>query len=193
MTLLETLYSQGVRAWREPRAAAADVLALSPPREALIPAMLLVTVLSVIINAGAEAIAPSPLGAIPHFQLTVFMLALFVAFAMAVCKIGRAMGGIGQCSDSLLLAVFFQAIFVPAQVLQVVLLAVSPIVASFFAVFLFFFGIWVNLNFIAALHGFSSLGKSLGVLILSSVAVAIIMMLVAPLIGISLFGGIPNV
>ena len=121
------------------------------------------------------------------------MLALFVAFAMAVCKIGRAMGGIGQCSDSLLLAIFFQAIFVPAQVLQVVLVAVSPIVASFFAVFLFFFGIWVNLNFIAALHGFSSLGKSLGVLILSSVAVAIIMMLVAPLIGISLFGGIPNV
>ena len=112
MTLLETLYSQGVRAWREPRAAAADVLALSPPREALIPAMLLVTVLSVIINAGAEAIAPSPLGAIPHFQLTVFMLALFVAFAMAVCKIGRAMGGIGHCSESLLLAIFFQAIFV---------------------------------------------------------------------------------
>lgn len=193
MTLLDTLFAQGVRALREPRAAAADVIALAPPREALVPAMLLVTVISVLINAGAEAVAPTPLGRIPHFQLTVFLLVLFVSFAFAVCKTGQVLGGIGTCSDSLLLAVFFQAIFVPAQVLQVFLMVVSPFLASLLALFLFGFGIWVNLNFIAALHGFSTLGKAVGVMLLASVVVALIMAIVAPIIGINLFGGMSGV
>lgn len=193
MTLLETLYSQGARAFREPRAAAADLIALGIPREALVPGLFLIVVLSVIINAAAEFVAPSPMGAITHFQMTVFLLALFVAFAMAVCKIGQALGGIGTCQDSLLLAIFFQAVFVPAQVLQVVLMAVSPVIAGLFALFLFILGIWINVNFIAALHGYPSLGKSAGVLVLSSFVVAIVMMLVAPLVGISLFGAVPNV
>lgn len=193
MTLLETLFSQGARAFREPRAAAADVIALGIPREALVPAMLLVVVLSVIINAAAEAMAPSLMSTVTHFQMTVFLMALFVTFAMAVCKVGQAMGGIGQCSDSLLMAIFFQAIFIPLQVLQVILLAVSPVIASFLALFLFVFGIWVNINFIAALHGYPSLGKAFGVMILSSFVVAVVMMFVAPLVGISLFGAVPNV
>lgn len=193
MTLLDTLYAQGARALRDPRAAAADVIALGVPREALPPALFLVVVLGVIINAIAEAIVPSPMGLISHFQMTVFLLVLIVTFATSVCRIGRAMGGIGNCSDSLLLAIFFQAVFIPAQVLQVVLMALSPGLAGAFALFLFVFGIWVNTNFVAALHGFPGLGKSLGVLLLSSIVVAIVMMLVAPFIGISLFGAVPNV
>lgn len=193
MTLVETLFSQGARAFREPRAAAADLIALGIPREVLLPAMLLVVVLSVIINAVAEALAPSLMSTVTHFQMTVFLLALFVAFALAMCKVGQALGGIGQCQDSLLLAVFFQAIFIPLQIFQVVLLAISPVLASFLALFLFVLGIWVNINFIAALHGYSSLGKAFGVMILSSLVVAVVMMLVAPLVGISLFGAVPNV
>ena len=193
MTLVETLFSQGARAFREPRAAAADLIALGIPREVLLPAMLLVVVLSVIINAVAEALAPSLMSTVTHFQMTVFLLALFVAFALAMCKVGQALGGIGQCQDSLLLAVFFQAIFIPLQIFQVVLLAISPVLASFLALFLYVLGIWVNINFIAALHGYSSLGKAFGVMILSSLVVAVVMMLVAPLVGISLFGAVPNV
>jgi len=193
MTLLDTLLAQGVRAWREPREAAADVMALGVPREAMVPGLLLIVVVSVIINALAEMLSPSPMSVISHFQMTVFLLVLFATFAFAVCKVGQAFDGAGSCSDSLLLAVFFQAIFVPAQMLQVVLIAVAPGLASLFALFLFGFGIWVNINFIAALHGYPTLGKAFGVLIAASFVVAIAMILVAPVIGISLFGVQPNV
>lgn len=193
MNLLDTLFSQGVRAWREPRAAAADVIALGVPREALVPALLLVVVVSVIINAAAEAIAPSPMSVISHFQMTVFLLALFVTFAFAVCKVGQAMDGVGKCEDSLLLAIFFQAIFIPAQVLQVALMVAMPAIAGLFALFLFVFGMWVNVNFVSALHGFPTLGKGFGVLLIASFIVAVVMLLIAPLVGVSLLGELPNV
>ena len=108
MTLLDTLYSQGARAFREPRAAAADVMALGVPRDALVPALLLIVVLSVIINAVAEVIAPSPMSTVSHFQMTLFLLVLFATFAFAVCKVGQALGGVGTWQDSLLLAVFYR-------------------------------------------------------------------------------------
>lgn len=193
MTLLEALYAQGARVFREPRAAAADVIALGVPREALVPGLFAIVIISVLINAVAEAIAPSPMSVISHFQMTVFLLVLFVTFAASVYKVGQAMGGVGTWQDSLLLSIFFQAVFIPAQVLQVILMATMPAVAGLFGLFLFVFGLWVNINFIAALHGFSSLGRAFGVLILGSFVVAVVMMLVAPLIGISFFGGVPNV
>ncbi len=193
MTLLDALYAQGARAFREPRAAAADVIALGVPREALAPALFLIVALSAIVNAPAEFISPSPMNGISHFQMTVFLLVLFGTFAAAIYKIGQAMGGVGTWQDSLLLAVFFQAIFLPAQVLQVVLMASIPVLSGLFALFLFVFGIWVNVNFIAALHGFSTLGRAFGVLILASIAVAVVMMVAAPMIGISFFAGNPNV
>ena len=189
MTLLDSLLSQGMRAWREPRQAAADVIALGVPRDALVPGLVVVVILSALINAAAEYLAPSPLGSLTHYQMAVFLLVLLAAFALGVCKIGQAMGGIGTCSDSLLLAVFFQAMFIPAQILQVVLMGTAPVLAGLLAMFLFFFGIWVNVNFIAALHGFPTLGKAVAVLVFASFVVAIALLGVAPLLGISLFAG----
>ena len=193
MTLLDSLVSQGFRAFREPREAAADVIALGVPREVLVPALTVIVILSVLLNAVGEMVAPTPLAAITHFQMSVFLLILFVSFAAAVYKVGQALGGLGEWQDSLLLAIFFQAVFLPAQVLQVLLIIVLPPVASLFGLAIFLFGLWVNVNFIAALHGFPSLAKALGVLVLASFVVAFIMAFVAPLIGISLFGGVPNV
>lgn len=193
MTLLDSLISQGVRAFREPREAAADVIALGVPREALVPALMVVVILSVLVNAAAELVAPTPLATISHFQLAVFLLLLFASFAAAICKVGQMMGGMGTWQDSLLLAIFFQAVFLPAQALQVLLIIIVPPVASLFGLAIFLFGLWVNVNFVAALHGFPGLGKALGVLILASFVVAFVMAFAAPLIGISLFGVAPNV
>ncbi|MEM8801138.1 MAG: YIP1 family protein [Pseudomonadota bacterium] len=193
MTLLDSLVSQGVRAFREPREAAADVIALGVPRDVLVPGLMVIVILSVMLNALGEAVAPTPLASITHFQMSVFLLILFVSFAAAVFKVGQAMGGLGEWQDSLLLAIFFQAVFLPAQALQVLLIIIVPPIASLFGLAIFLFGLWVNVNFIAALHGFPSLGKALGVLVLASVVVAFVMAFAAPLIGISLFGGAPGV
>ncbi|MEO1026572.1 MAG: hypothetical protein AAFX07_13565 [Pseudomonadota bacterium] len=146
MTLLDSLVSQGVRAFREPREAAADVIALGVPRDVLVPGLMVIVILSVMLNALGEAVAPTPLASITHFQMSVFLLILFVSFAAAVFKVGQAMGGLGEWQDSLLLAIFFQAVFLPAQALQVLLIIIVPPIASLFGLAIFLFGLWVNVN-----------------------------------------------
>jgi len=193
MTLMDALYAQGLRAFREPREAAADVIALDVPRDALVPGLFAIVALSVLLNAVAEFLAPTAMNLVTPFQMTLFLLALFVTFAGAVYKVGEAMGGNGTFANSLLLSIFFQAIFLPAQALQVLLISVTPALANVVGLIIFVLGIWINVNFVAALHGYPSLGKAIGVILIASLVVAIVMIFVAPMIGISLFGAVPNV
>ena len=188
MTLFDSLIMQGKRAFREPRATAADVLALGVPKEALAPALLLVVVVSVLLSAASDMITPPPV-AMSYFRMALLMMIIFTSFSLAIAQVGKMMGGVGTFSDSLLLAIFFQAIFIPVQALQVVLMLVSIEVAALLSFAIIIFGFWVNVNFIAALHGFETLGRALAVLLFASFAVAIFLVLVTPLLGISLTGG----
>lgn len=180
MTLIDSLLSQGLRAFREPRAAAADVIALGIPREAMAPALFLVVVLSVILNSVIELLAPNPMIRMTPFQMSILVVVMMVAFAYTVFKAGQMMGGIGSFQDSLLLMVFLQALFLPAAALQVVLFFVSPGLAGLFIVAVMLFLTWVQINFIAALHGFSSIGPAIGVMIVAMVSTFAVMVLVAP-------------
>lgn len=180
MTLIDSLLSQGVRALSKPRAAAADVIALGVPREALAPALFLVVVLSVILNGLIEMIAPNPLIRISPFQMALMATLMMPVFAFAVARIGRFMGGHGQFSDSLLLVIFWQALFVPATAIQVVLFLVSPVLSAVFIFAAMLFLTWIYINFVAALHGFQSLGPAFGVLLLSMLAFMVVMAFVMP-------------
>lgn len=182
MTLIESLYAQGVRAIREPRAAAADVLALGIPREALVPGLFAVVAISVILNSISEALAPSPFVIITPFQMTVLLSVMMVAFSFAVAKTGQFMGGLGTFQDSLLLMIFLQAIFLPAVAVQIVLFMLVPALAGLFILAVMIFLTWVHVNFIAALHGFPTLGKAFGVLLMSVVLTFFVLMFVAPLL-----------
>jgi len=188
VTLLDSLVAQGKRAFFEPRQAAADMLALGIPREALAPALLLVVVVSVLLSAASDMITPPPVE-ISYFRMALLIMVIFTSFSFAIAKIGQMMGGVGSFADSVLLAVFFQAIFIPFQTAQVLLTILSPELAAMLALGIILFGFWINVNFIAALHGYETLGRALGVLILASVAVAFFLVLVSPFLGISLTSG----
>ena len=90
----------------------------------------------------------------------------------------------------MLIGIFFQGILLPFQVVQLALAILLPGLAGIYGLALLFYGIWVNVNFIDALHGFASFGKSLGVLLLSSFLAAVVLILVITLVGGS-FGGAP--
>jgi len=192
MTLIDSLLSQGIRALREPRAAAADVIALGVPREAMAPALLLVVALSVILNSVTEMLAPNPLVHMTPFQMTILVVVMMLAFAYTVFKAGQMMGGIGSFQDSLILMIFLQALFLPAAVIQVALFMVSPGLAGLFIVVVMLFLTWVQINFIAALHGFSSIGPAIGVMIMAMVSTFAVMVLVAPFF-VTLVGAPDNV
>ncbi len=180
MTLIESLYAQGIRALREPRAAAADVLALGIPREALVPGLFAVVAISVILNTASEALAPSPFVIVTPFQMTILLAVMMVVFSFAVAKAGEMLGGIGKFQDSLLLMIFLQAMFLPAVALQLLLFVLMPALAGLFILGVMIFLTWVHVNFIAALHGFPTLGRAFGVLLMAVFLTFFVLMFVAP-------------
>ena len=192
MTLIDSLLAQGVRALREPRAAAADVLALGVPREALAPGLFLVVVLSVILNGVTEMLAPNPLAQVTPFQMSILVIVMMLAFAYSIFKAGQLMGGVGSLQDSLLLMIFLQALFLPAAAAQIVLFLISPYLAGLFIVAAMLFLTWVQINFIAALHGFPSFGPAIGVLVIAMVCTFGVTVLVAPFF-VTLVGAAQNV
>lgn len=180
MTLLQSLYAQGLRALREPRAAAADVIALGFPREALLPALMLVVTISAILNTASEALAPNPYIQISPFQMAGILLVILLVFSFAIAKSGQMLGGMGSFQDALLLMVMVQAMFLPAVVVQIVLFVAMPALAGIFILAVMILLTWVHLNFIAALHGFDGLGKAVGVLVMAAVATFFALMFIAP-------------
>ena len=192
MNLIDSLLFQGIRALREPRAAAADVIALGVPREAMGPALFLVVILSVILNSVTEMLAPNPLVRMTPFQMTILVTVLILVFAYTIFKAGQLLGGIGTFQDSLLLMIFLQALFLPAAATQVVLFLVSPGLAGLFIIAVMLFLTWLQINFIAALHGFSSLGPAIGAMLVAMIGTFAVMVLVAPFF-VTLVGAPENV
>lgn len=90
---------------------------------------------------------------------------------------GRAFGGRGRFPEALLLAVWLEFILILLQVAQLVLMLVFP----FFSVLFGFVGmvlfLWLLTNFVAELHGFSSLPRVFFGIVAAFLVVAILALL----------------
>lgn len=185
----QALISIARDAYRDPREAAVRLLSLGVPGAAVWPAFGVIILLSVLIGGISDLAAPPEQGPQVSYILMALLLAvIFMAFALGVWKVGRALGGKGSFEECLVVGIFFQGVLLPLQVLQLALVIVLPGLAGVFGIALLFYGVWVNVNFIDALHGFASFFKSLGVLILASFVAAIAMLVVIALVGGSLGG-----
>ncbi len=176
MTLIESLYAQGVRALREPRAAAADVLALGIPREVVVPTLVLIAIVSIFLDNALFAVLPTVETVASPFRSLAVYLAAAGLFAITITFVGRWFGGMGKFEDALLLVAFLQAMFLPASAIQVVLAVLSPSLAVLFMLCVLLFLLWVQVNFVAALHGFATLGRAFAVMLVASLLVAIVML-----------------
>ncbi len=168
MTLIESLIAQGVRALREPRAAAADILALGIPREALVPGLLLISIIGVVLDTVLMAAIPEVGLHQSPFRTAVFYMTTSVVFSLSLAQVGKWMGGLGGFQDALTLVAFMQAMLLPASAVQIVLAMASPQLAMVFMIGVGVFLIWVQINFVAALHGFRSLGRAFVVTLIAS-------------------------
>ena len=178
-----------------PREGAETMLALGLPRQALWLAFALVIVLSMLLGdllyllAGlpGEGALTSPLVGSPVVAGLVQGAFLFL-MAHAITHVGRVFGGTGRFEEALTLVVWLQFIFICVQVLQLVAVVVIPPMAgliTLLAVGLFF---WLLVNFIAALHGFTSLGLVFVATILTGFAFLFMLSLILMLLGISFEG-----
>jgi len=190
MTLtLNGLLAMVWRTVRNPREGATEVLSLGIPREALWPALALVVVLSILfaqvtslLVTGEAGMAGMPVGP----AATGFIqLLLLVVMVFAIFWIGRTMGGSGSFEETILLVAWLQFIMVCLQVVQAVALLILPPVAGLIGVVGLVLFLWLLTNFIAVLHGFSSLIQVFIMILVAAFGIAFGLSIILTIIGIS--------
>lgn len=194
--MLSVFLNLGRQALSEPREAAATLLSMGVPREAYWPAFFLLVVLSVLLNEVLSLISPAPPLAptIPPIVMGLITAVISAVSIWAVWKVGQAMGGTGTFNETLLLTVFLQGILFAGQLVELALLLAMPVLAGLFSLALVLFALWLNINFIATLHGFTSLWRAFGVLIMATLGVALALVFLMTLTGIGPgVVGAPNV
>lgn len=178
-----------------PREGAETVLALGLPKQALWLAFALVVVLSMLLgdllyllaDLPRDGAMTGPLGASP-LVMGLLQGAFLFLMAHAVTLVGRMFGGTGRFDEALALIVWLQFIFLCVQILQLAAVLVIPPMAgliTMLAVGLFF---WLLVNFIATLHGFTSLGMVFMMTILSGFTILFVLSLILTLLGVTFEG-----
>ena len=174
---------------REPREAAATLLSMGVPKSILWPTFALLVVLSVIlIFVSGPPSGPDGESIVSPFGLTISSAVAGAASVFLVWKIGELMGGKGGFEETLLLTVFLQGLIFAGQLIEFAIFLVIPPLAGIYYIALIVFVFWLNLNFIAVLHGFGSLWRAFGVLILASIGVLFVLIFAMSLAGVRLTG-----
>ena len=178
----------------EPADIARDALKRRHPSQVLWQAITLIAVLHVLLFAAGQALAPrpaelaenaiqiSPFGMAGLFGISLYLMVYTLYYA------GHALDGEGSLHDTLTLLTWFHAVSLTLEVIQVLLLIISPYLAAMFSLIAFGGLLWCILNFINVLHGFQSLGKSFVTLVMSLIGIAILGGLILMMV-VSLFGG----
>ena len=182
----------------DPREGAEAALALGWPREALFLALAALIALSTCLTVALSLIAPPPELQLPEdaagagamagpmmpIFVAAFAFALTAIYAWALALAGRVIGGTGEFDEALALVVLLQALGLAAQVVQVVVTLVLPVLAGlyFIGIALWFF--WLSIVFTDVLHGFRSYIKSFALLFM-----VMTLLVLGGVVMLGLFGG----
>lgn len=175
-----------------PREGAAQILALGLSGQALHIAFGLVIILSMLLGEIVVLISPpAPPEAlnISPVSLGVVQAAFLFVIAHAITRIGQWFGGTGQYTGALALIVWLQFIFLVVQLVQLAAMLIIPPLAGLITVLAMGLFFWLLVNFIATLHGFTSLGLVFVATVLSAFGIIFVLSLVLTLLGIG-FGAV---
>jgi hypothetical protein len=175
-----------------PREGATTVLSFAPERQALWLMFALVIVLSLLMRELVAFFMGFPLdGPITGpMQSSTLMLGLVMAGFLyltmhAVHRIGRFFGGTGSFEEAALLVIWLQFILICVQVIQIAALFIMPPLAGLITIAAIGLYVWLLVNFIAVLHGFSSLGMVFVATLLSAFALLFAFSVVLSLLGLA--------
>lgn len=153
--------------FRDPQAAARDLMAQGWPIQARWMALLAAVSVSALLASLAAALfsAPGPEGdrvvvlSQQPMVLTVMQMGAIVLAAGLMSGVGRMFGGGGRFEDALLLTVWIEVLLLIVQAAQVVLSLILPGVAGIFGLLAIALFLWLTVQFTKALHGFHSTPK----------------------------------
>lgn len=174
-----------------PQEGAATVLSIAPARQALWMMFALVVVLSLLLREGVMLLTDLPTGGpiMGPMQNSSLMLGLVMAGFLfitihAVHRIGQFFGGSGSFEEAALLVIWLQFILICVQVIQIATLFILPPLASLITILAIGLYVWLLVNFIAVLHGFTSLGLVFVATLLSAFGLLFVFSLVLTLLGL---------
>lgn len=179
----------------EPSESARYALSLKPPAEALWLGLGLAAVLNVLFLATLQNLSTVPVA----MEDQVFVMSpigylgvigvFLVIFVFALQQAGRWLGSSAQLPEVLLVTVWFQAISLTLEAMQLVLVLISPAIAAIFGMIAFGAMLWCFVNFVNVLHGFANLFKAVFSILIALIVTALISGIILSLFGISTPGG----
>jgi hypothetical protein len=175
----------------DPKGGAREVMDLHLSRQALILMFAIVVVLSLILGEIVALMAQLPTGGDVAFAfrsplvLGLLQGVFLLVTAYAMTFVGRLFGGVGSFNGALALVVWLQFIFICIQIVQIGALLLIPPVAGLITILALGLFFWLLVNFIAALHGFTSTGMVFVMTIVSSIVILFLLGLVLTMLGLS--------
>jgi hypothetical protein len=175
---------------QNPREGARMVLRADVPMVARWVAFALMAVISAILAHLSFALMPPDVqsamdGAVASPVTTAIMQAgLMLVAVFLIHHVGRWRGGVGSFEDALLLMIWLQFILLILQVVQLAAQVVLPpvsVLVGYMSVGIF---LWLLSNFVAELHGFSSVWMTFGGVIVTLIGVGFLLaLMLLPFIG----------
>jgi hypothetical protein len=173
----------------DPRAGAAEILRLMPPRPVLWMGFALMVVGSLFLGEIVTLIVglpeDGPLTGQSPMALGLLQAAFLFLTVHAITYIGRLFGGTGGFDGALALMTWLQFIFLLVQVVQLVAMIVLPPLAGLITLVALGLFFWLLVNFIAELHGFTSVGQVFVMTLVSFVGLIFVLSLVLAILGIT--------
>lgn len=181
---------------RDPRAAAEQIIGWRLDRDTLWTALALAAAINTLLFSLSVVLQPSQ--AMPAFftsPLVMFVLlsGVLVITTHGLFWTGRAIGGQGDLGDMLALIVFLQVLRILAQLVIFVVMFVSPGMSLLLSLATAILGLWILVNFIAAAHRFTTLGRAIGTLFIAMAMIVLGLSMLLSIVGIAAQGVVPNV
>ncbi|MCX7288173.1 MAG: YIP1 family protein [Rhodobacterales bacterium] len=186
--LLDQIVRLARQSLEDPRAGARSLLAQGVPLPARTAGLLLMAVSSALLMHAGFLLMPATDDPTAQFMMqsplrtALIQWLVLVASVFLIYRVGRAWGGTGTLSDTLLVVVWLQVIMLGVQFVQLVALIVAPPLAGIvnLAGLVLFF--WLITSFIAVLQGFASRWAVLAGIFGASFAVAVVLVIILSLI-----------
>lgn len=173
-----------------PQEGASTVLSVAPPPRALWLMFAIVVVLSLFLGEVVTLLTgvpeDGPITGVYSSPLALGLIqgALLVIMVHAIHRIGGWFGGAGRFEEAFILIIWLQFIFLLVQVVQIGFMVILPPLAPVFTLLAVGLFLWLLVNFISVLHGFTSLGLVLAMTIVSAFGIIFVLSLVLSLLGL---------
>jgi len=189
--ILTSLLSLARDTVRDPKEGARRVLALPLPQRVAWEGLALVLILSLLLAYLTTMLlggSSDPL--LPGFARSPLLTAVIQAGTLvvmigAIHGVGRMMGGAGTLEGAVRLTAWLQFIMLVLQVIQGVFLLVLPAVVGLIGMLSIGLMLWLLTNFIAVLHGFRSLLAVFLMILATTFALSLVLVLLLALFGVS--------